>query len=443
MRSVPVQIDIRRAVVLASLALIATSCSRSLPTAPASSDAVRPRLGADAFATAGLENQVAVTFAPGVSMTDLAAQYGAVLVTSEAGERTASLRPVAGQTAAVLMEQLVIDGRIVTAEPNRWMEPAEARQQSFAFDDGFGNATTFNQQPAALNLHVERAHDTATGKGVKVAIIDTGVDLMHPAIRHSIVGGWDFIANDAVPADQRDFIDNDRDGRVDEAFGHGTHVAGIVHLVAPDAQLLIVRVLDADGRGDIVNVTAGVRWAMEQGARVINLSLGSTERSDALQNVLEEAENAGVVVTSTAGNWGTDKNVDFPGRSTHTMCIAAVDANNNGASFSSYGSDIELSAPGVAVRSPYPGGGYRLWSGTSMSAPFVAGTAALLIEKHPNWGLAQTEARIQGTCRPLLSVPTGATKSQFGAGALDVGAALAPDFVLNPNPGYNEDLRPH
>ncbi len=437
------QIDIRRAVVLTSLALIATSCSRSLPTAPASSDAGNRHVGADAFATQGLENQVVVSFAPGVSLTEIAVQYGAVIVSAEGDERTASLRPVAGQTAGALMDQLIVDGRIITAEPNQWMEPAEARQQSFAFDDGFGNATTFAEQPAVLKMHVAESHEVATGKGVKVAIIDTGADLNHPKLRHAIVGGWDFIDNDAIAADRRDFIDNDRDGRVDEAFGHGTHVAGIVRLVAPDAQLLIVRVLDADGRGDIVNVAAGVRWAMDQGAKVINLSLGSTSRSDALQNVLEDAENAGVIVTATAGNWGTSQNVDFPGKSTHTLCVAAVDANNAGASFSSYGSDVELSAPGVAIRSAYPGGGYRLWSGTSMSAPFVAGAAALLIEKHPFWGLLEVETRLQGTAHALISVPAGASKSQFGAGGLDVGAALAPDASFNPNPGVDETLRQH
>ncbi len=443
MRNRSIHSDIRSMLALASFALVATSCSRSLPTAPASSEAVTPRGVSDPFAIQGLENQVVITFAPGSSVSELATEYGASIVTSEAGERTASLRPVGGQTAAELMAQLQLDGRIVTAEPNKWMEPAEARQQSFAFDDGFGSAATFSEQPAALNLHLGRAHEVATGKGVKVAIIDTGADLMHPALRHSIIGGWDFINNDAIAADQKDYQDNDRDGRVDEAFGHGTHVAGIVHLVAPDAQLLIVRVLDADGRGDIVNVAAGVRWAVEQGAKVINLSLGSTERSDALQNVLEDAENAGIVIISTAGNWGSDKLVDFPGKSTHTMCVAAVDNNNSGASFSSYGSEIELSAPGVAVRSPFPGGGYRLWSGTSMSAPFVAGAAALLAQVHPNWSLVETQTRLEDTAASIGSVPAGASKNQFGKGALDVGAALAPDFTLNPVPGVNEDIRPH
>lgn len=429
-----------RVLAIAALAMAAASCSRSLPTAPAASDG-RTRGGADQFATQGLENQVAITLVEGVSAAEIAAQYGAIVVSSEAGERTASLRPVAGQSAGTLMDQLAIDGRVITSEPNTWFEPAEARQQSFAFDDGLGTPATYSEQPIAGLLELDRAHDVATGKGVKVAIIDTGADMKHPMLRRSIVGGRDFVANDADPTDARDFIDNDRDGRVDEAWGHGTHVAGLVHLVAPEAQLLIVRVLDAEGRGDVVNVAAGVRWAMENGAKVINLSLGLTTRSDALQNVLEDAENAGVLVIAPAGNWGTSSIVDFPGKSTHTACIAATDAAGNGASFSSYGSDVELSAPGVAVRSTYPGGRYRLWSGTSMSAPLVAGAAALLAEKHPLWDLVLLEGRLQSTARALRSAPPGASTQQFGAGVLNVGAALAPDFVPNQDPPV-EEIRP-
>ena len=438
----------RGAFALLALALVATSCSRSLPTAPTA-----PRVGrgtVDEFATAGLENQVVVTLAPGADASSLATQYGAVLVNSELDERTAALRPISGLTASGLMDALAADGRVETAEPNGWLEPAEARQQSFAFDDGHGAPQTFLEQPAAAQLHLDQAHDVATGLGVKVAIIDTGADLQHPMLRRSIVGGWDFVDNDANPTDQKDFIDNNRNGVVDEAFGHGTHVAGLVHLVAPESQLLIVRVLDADGRGDIVNVAAGVRWAVEQGAKVINLSLGSTKNSDALQNVLEDAALAGVTVVAAAGNQAAPS-VDFPGRSSKVIGVAAVDADDAGAPFSSFDhSNVALSAPGVGIRSTFPGGGFKLWTGTSMSSPFVTGAAALLAEIHPAWSLEDMTARLQSTCNAITSVPVNPDPSKqaqirdFGSGALDVGAALAPDFGTGPNqtPGP-ETVRPH
>src|SRR5215831_4805955 len=239
-------VDHVRALASVALILLASSCSRSLPTAPRENE--HPRGGGnDPFAVVGLENQVVITLAPGVDADQVAAQYGATVVKGE-NERCVALRPLPGLPPATLMSQLAIDGRVVTAEPNSWMEPAEAMQQSFAFDDGFGNEHTYTEQDAAGVLGVPIAQTVATGKGVKVAIIDTGCDMNHPALRSHIVGGWDFVGNDADPTDQKDGIDNDRDGVIDEAYGHGTHVAGIVRLVAPDAQLLIVRVLDAEGR---------------------------------------------------------------------------------------------------------------------------------------------------------------------------------------------------
>jgi subtilisin family serine protease len=438
-----------RVLALFALAFLAVSCGRSLPTAATPNVRHEPGEGGDPFAVAGLENQVVVTIAPGVNPTDFAAQYGATIVDMDPSGRTASLRPLPGTiTPTALMGALTIDGRCETAEPNGWFQPAESRQQSFAFDDGIGSEASYSVQPATDILHLVHAHDVATGKGVKVAIIDTGCDLKHPDLFRNIVGGWDFVDNDADPTDVKDNIDNDRNGAIDEAFGHGTHVAGIIHLVAPDAQLLIARVLDADGRGNIVDVAAGVRWAVQQGAKVINLSLGMSTRSgDALQNALEEAAMRGVVIVSAAGNQGSDI-VDFPGRSSSTICVAAVDAAANGATFSSFNhSDVALSAPGVAVRSTYPGGGYRLWTGTSMSAPFVAGAVALLAEKHPDWAIDAMEGRLTNTVGKFKSLPPTITDPRdFGRGVLDVGAALDPDYVFVP--GANQDppgetIRPH
>ena len=434
-------IERSRAIALVILALAAASCSRSLPTSPAST-AVNSRVGADAFATVGLENQVVVTLAPGADAASIAAEYGAVLVNTELDERTAALRPVAGQTPAALMAALQLDGRIQTAEPNGWIQPAEVRQQSFAFDDGFGGPQVLAGQPAATMLHLDEAQNIATGKGVKVAIIDTGADLTHPMLRNSIVGGWDFVDNDADPTDKRN------PATTNAAYGHGTHIAGIVHLVAPDAQLLIVRVLDASGRGDFVNVAAGVRWAIEQGAKVINLSLGvsGTGTVDVLQNVIEDPANAGIIFVTAAGNQAS-RNVDFPGRSSSVIDVAAVVANGAGATFSSFDhSNVTLSAPGVAVRSTYPGSQYRLWSGTSMAAPFVTGAAALLAQLHPTWTMLEIAARLQGTSTAIVApAPNGADITRdFGSGTLNIGAALAPDFVPGPNqnPG-GEDIRPH
>ena len=385
-----------------------------------------------------IAGQVVVTLAPGVNADQLAADHGARVVECELDERQATLVPVPPQTALGLEGALLTDPRAVTAEPNVLLESVEARQQSFAFDDGFSMSAGMTEQPAIAAIGLSSAHDVALGRGVIVAIIDTGIDPRHPLLRNAYMGGIDFVDHDSDPSEGANGIDDDGDGNIDEAFGHGTHIAGIVHMVAPEAKLLSVRVLDSDGRGDLQAVSAGVRWAVARGAKVINLSLGSLGRADALQKALEEAEAAGVIVIASAGNWGAETPVEFPARSEHVAAIAAVDANAVPATFSSYGHIVALAAPGVAVRSTYPGNRYRLWSGTSMATPFVSGTVALLCEIHPTWTLTQVLDRIGDTARPIND-----GYSEFGAGALDAGAALAPDrrSRIDDVPAA-EDIRP-
>jgi subtilisin family serine protease len=203
-------------------------------------------------------------------------------------------------------------------------------------------------------------------------------------------------------------------------------VAGIVALTAPGARLAMVRVLDADGRGDMWSVAAGIYWAIARGARVINMSLGSVESSEAVQYALARADEAGVVCVASAGNRASDQPREYPARSSHVLAIAAVDAQGVAAPFTSYGDHVAMSAPGVGVRSTWRDGGYAIWSGTSMSAPFVSGTAALLIGVHPNWRQADVMNRLRSTARPLDALNPGLAPS-LGAGALDAGAALAPD----------------
>src|SRR5439155_11089608 len=122
-------------------------------------------------------------------------------------------------------------------------------------------------------------------------------DLTHPALlgHVDLKRSWDFVSGTAVPTDVGDGLDNDGDGFVDEAWGHGTHVAGIVARTAPGARLLIVRVLDADGRGDLLNVISGIHWAIDHGARGINMSLGMADPSDGVEDVVAGAVQEGGV----------------------------------------------------------------------------------------------------------------------------------------------------
>ena len=422
-------------VVVPLLAFGAASCARSLtsPLAPGRAAAgAQPNCGTDG-------SEVVVTLAAGVDAEALASGYGAVVVESVPGARVATLRPGSGEGMVDFEQELAADSNVVTVEPNGWLETAESRQQSFAFDDGFETAEAFVEQPAAAALHLGAAHAVATGQGVTVAILDTGIDPTHPQLQGVYAGGVDLVDHDDDPTETRDGLDDDGDGFVDEAFGHGTHVAGIVHLVAPAARILAVRVLNDDGVGNLLRVVAGVRWAMQHGAKVINLSLGSLRPSQAVEHALEDAEAQGIVVVVAAGNWGSDTPVEFPASSSAVAAIAAVDAAGNAAPFSSYGPNVALAAPGVAIRSTYPGSDFRLWSGTSMSSPFVAGTCALLAELHPGWTRSEMLARIGGSAGVV-----NADGRAFGAGSLDVGAALASDGpAIASDTQPTEDVRPH
>jgi subtilisin family serine protease len=399
---------------LALALLLTCGCSANrVPLAPAS--AARAALSA-ATGNAPVE----ITVSPGTDAASVANAHHATL-RGNASWRCATLVPSDGQTSDGLISELTQDSGVQSAEYVVTAQTAESRQQSFSFDDGWGSAQACQLQPSAVILGLDQAHAIGGGGGMRVAIIDTGVDPNHPDLAGHIAAGWDFIGQDADPTDQPDGIDNDGDGVIDEAYGHGTHVAGIVHLTAPDAQLLIARVLDSEGNGDMLDVARAIRWAVANNADVINLSLGSLTKSDAVNVALAEASAAGVVIVASAGNEGSDTPVEFPASSHYVVAVGAVDATDVAAPFTSYGDFVELCAPGVQVRSLFPNAGYALWSGTSMSAGFVSGGFAVLKPFHPDWGEKKLLDRITSTARRISQV---GFKSGLGAGALDLGAAL-------------------
>jgi subtilisin family serine protease len=407
-----------------AVASLVTSCSRSPITAPVESRSID-------HGVAGLSNEdgdgyeVVVTLSPGTDPRQVAHDNGAALLGESQGFAVFAFPPF--ELPEKINSRVLSDPRIVTSEPNAILESAETLQRAFAFDDGFGTAATYAAQPAAAAIRLGGGLAVSKGEGVVIAILDTGIDPTHPKLAGSIVGGYDFIGEDADPTDVRDFQDNDRDGFVDEGFGHGTHVAGIVSLAAPRARLLIVRVLDADGRGDVRTVAAGVRWATEHGARVINMSLGMLQSSPAIRNAIAQANSRGIVCVASAGNRGTELPAEFPASSPDVIAVAATDASGHPAEFTSYAPFVALCAPGVGVRSTFPGGGYRLWSGTSMSCGFISGAAALVLANHPGWGRGQVMSRLAHNSAAIVgSRPV--QEGKLGMGTLDLAAALAPDI---------------
>src|SRR2546422_243978 len=188
------------------MTLLACSCAPEMPGSPARP--TRPvGIASDATSPAGISDQIVVTLAPGADPEVLANDYGATLVS--ASEGFATLRFSGDLVLADGSPSLAGDARVLSAEPDAWLESPETRQESFAFDDGLGSEATYLEQPAAAAIGLPAAHLISTGRDVRVAILDTGADLSHPALAGRIAGGWDFVSGDADPTDTPDGVDND------------------------------------------------------------------------------------------------------------------------------------------------------------------------------------------------------------------------------------------
>lgn len=225
-----------------------------------------------------------------------------------------------------------------------------------------------------------------SGENVKVAVLDTGIDKDHPELVNNIYDGRNFVTKNgrfSGPIDPNDWEDR---------RGHGTHVSGTIAAidneegvigVAPKVDLLIGKVLGDDGSGYYSWMISGIEWAVANDADIISMSLGGSVASTALEDAVNNAYNSGVLIVAAAGNSGntdgTGDSVEYPARYDSVIAVAATNSSDNRAYFSSTGSDVELSAPGVDVLSTYLNGGYATGSGTSMACPHVSGVAALVV----------------------------------------------------------------
>ena len=261
------------------------------------------------------------------------------------------------------------------------------------------------------------------GNGVKIAIIDTGIDKDHPDLQANIKGGVNFVSKPSWrPADPEKWDDDN---------GHGTHCAGIVAAVdndigvigvAPEAYLYGVKVLDRTGSGYESDVIAGIQWSRDNGMQVISMSLGGGY-SESMETACSEADGAGIVVVAAAGNSGPgDDTVNYPAKYESVIAVSATNDGDSLADFSSRGPEVELAAPGVSIDSTYMGGGYTTMDGTSMACPHVAGTAALVIVSGIT-GSGAVRARLQNTADDL-----GATGKDnlYGDGLVDADEAVPP-----------------
>ncbi len=384
---------------------------------------------ATAQADVPVGREIVLMLERGVSPATIATQYR-LTVLRQWGQRPIwRMRVAAGVSIADALAALGADPRVRFAERNFESQAPESRRRNVVWAIG-GSQDTYASQWALHAIRLPEAHQLARGDGVRVAVLDTGIDVHHPLFQGRLARtadgrllGRDFVGNDGNPSEEG--------GPEDAGWGHGTHVAGLVALAAPRARILPVRVLDPSGRGNVWVLAEAIMWAVDpdgnpftdDGAHVINLSLGTTRKTRLLDIAIELATcsdddddeddddysdpgfqadrdrcdaRGGVVVMAGAGNSGTTTK-EYPAAEAAEgqLAITASTETRQLAGLATRGAWVQLAAPGEFVTSAMPGGQWAVWSGSSMATPLAAGVAALVRQRNPDWKAVDVTKRLQ------------------------------------------------
>ena len=351
------------------------------------------------------DGEIIVQLREQAEIAPLLARHQLSLMSRFGGRPIYRLKVIGSAKVDQKIDALVQEPTVRSAEPNPLHEAPETRK-NVAW--AIGNAQPYAAQWALQSIRLAEAQGLSTGAGIRVAVLDTGVDRRHPALAGRLLPGFDFVDYDDDPSEVGT--------TANRSYGHGTHVAGLVALVAPDAKIMPLRILDAEGMGNLWVLVEAMLYAVDpdgdpttdDGAHVINLSLSTLTKTQLFKTVAKlvscKKKGAaagdpdgdddpaasvsdkvrcsgfgGAVVVAAAGNRGSDKVPEYPAaEASHGMLSVAASASSGTlAEFSNYGW-VKLAAPGDDITSAVPGGGFATWSGTSMAAPLVAGAAALL-----------------------------------------------------------------
>ncbi|MEW6125982.1 MAG: S8 family serine peptidase [Acidobacteriota bacterium] len=394
-------------------------------------------------ARAFAKGEVIVEIKPGASIEAINERHRTTVLERLYGTNFYRLRTPKNKSEIKWRKRLSKDADVLSAALNPVISsPSLFGRSTFSFPEGFAtpgfhHADFSAQQPLFDWLKLNEVQKRATGEGIVVAIIDTGIDRLHPLLQNKI---WrDARARADVPEDN---LDNDLDGLLNDSWGwdfvdhdndptekpddpqktvagHGTFIAGLVTLLAPDARILPVRAFPADGQSDAFTVASAIKYAADHGAQVINLSLGSPEVSELLQSAIEDARARGIIVVAAVGNDNDEKTPQFPSNMESILAVAAVELSGQKAPFSNFGAHVDVCAPGSKLISAYPGASeesFAVWSGTSFAAPLAAAEAALIFSADPK--NPDVKKLIEETAQSLDAVNPGLA-GKLGKGRID------------------------
>jgi thermitase len=357
----------------------------------------------DSRAAAGVLRQHGLSEGPGIGST------GAQLIKVPAGKESQLIEALSRNPAVEYAEP---DELVTAATDDEYFPRQYALQNNGqSFTNTAGNLSVAGGV-ADADVDAVEAWNVTTGGGTKVAIIDSGVASDNPDIAPKVVARANF--SDAATGE-----DN---------YGHGTHIAGIVAATAnntigvagvcPNCTILDAKVLNDSGSGSTSRIANGINWAVSNGAKVINMSLGQRVSSRTLETAVNNAWNQGAVIVAAAGNAGTQAKI-YPGAYPNVIAVAATDNTDAKASFSTYGAKwVDVAAPGVNVYSTFPNHpfylgtengrsqGYDVGSGTSMASPIVAAAAALAWSSHTGSTNTSVRANVESTADKIPGTGT-------------------------------------
>ncbi|ADC64416.1 peptidase S8 and S53 subtilisin kexin sedolisin [Ferroglobus placidus DSM 10642] len=292
------------------------------------------------------------------------------------------------------------------------------------------NDSQWSQQWGPKKIYAPEAWDYQKGStDVVVAVLDTGIDYNHEDLAGRVIKGYDFVNNDNDPMD-------------DNPYSHGTHVAGIIGAIMDNSKgiagvaqvkILAVKVCDSEGVCTWKKIRDGVYYAADQGAKIISMSFRRFDYSLEGENACNYAYNTkGCLLIAASGNDGQEVTT-YPAAFSTVIAVGAIDSNDQRASFSNYGSHLELVAPGVNILSTVRNNGYNTMSGTSMAVPHVSGVAALVWSQNPSFSNQKVREILRNTAVDLGS--SGWDK-YYGHGKVNAYAAVALGKILSSNSGY-------